>query len=245
LVISKVDTVLVIDESMLDPFASLVGAARSQRLAIFDLDRTLVPGSSLVTLGRALVAHGLVSRRRLAGAGLRNVVFQRFGSGDSGVERIRDRALAVFAGVERVALLWALDDAAQRVVADVTPSARALLDQHLDAGDFCVVLSASPHELVERVSGRLGAHRGAGTRAEVVDGRLSGRLDGAFCYGAGKLPCLVRALGPVDLSTASAYSDSISDRPLLEACGHPVAVNPDRKLRRLAEAEGWPLACVA
>jgi len=103
------------------------------------------------------------------------------------------------------------------------------------------VLSASPQELVEAIVAALGAHRGVGTRATVEDGRFTGGLDGPFCYGAGKLDRLVADVGPVDLRHAFAYADSASDLPVLLACGHPVAVNPDRGLRAVAEQRGWPV----
>ncbi|MEY2571670.1 MAG: hypothetical protein QOE63_2020 [Acidimicrobiaceae bacterium] len=120
-----------------------------------------------------------------------------------------------------------------------------LLEHHLAAGDFCVVLSASPHELVEVIGASLGAHRAIGTRAAVTDGYLTGELDGPFCYGPGKLARLRNALGPVDLHDAWAYADSRSDLPLLQACGHPVAVNPDRALRKVAARHEWPVITVS
>jgi phosphoserine phosphatase len=99
-----------------------------------------------------------------------------------------------------------------------------------------VLLSASPHELVERIDRDLGVHRSIGSNAEITGG-----LEGPLCYGPGKLDALQQALGDVDLDRAFAYADSASDLPLLRACGHPVAVNPDRALRRVAHAAGWPV----
>ena len=114
------------------------------------------------------------------------------------------------------------------------PGARWLLDRHLAAGEFCVIVSASPQPLVEAAARALGAQRAVGTRAEVCDGRFTGRLEGPFCHGRGKLARLWVELGTADLSRATAYSDSVSDLPLLTASGRPVAVNPDRRLRREA-----------
>jgi HAD superfamily hydrolase (TIGR01490 family) len=130
---------------------------------------------------------------------------------------------------------------AGRLAADVGPSARFLLDHHRGAGDFCVLLSSSPQELVGLVGRELGMHRSIGTRAAVADGRYTGDLDHPFCYGAGKVEALRLALGDVGLRGAFAYADSASDLPLLRACGHPVAVNPDRTLRRVAGRFGWPV----
>ncbi len=127
-------------------------------------------------------------------------------------------------------------------VARLVPhAARRLVSQHVELGDYCVVLSSSPQELVERVAANIGVQRGVGTRTEVVDGCFTGRLDGPFCHSDGKLARLRDELGVVDLSRAFAYSDAGSDLPLLSACGYPVAVNPDRRLRSAARAGGWPI----
>ena len=149
--------------------------------------------------------------------------------------------LASFSGVVQAPLLSVLVEVASEVAASVYPGARWLLEEHLERGDFCIVLSASPHELVSAVSGLLGAHRGVGTVAEVVDGCYTGRLSGPFCQGRGKLDRLAQEVGPVQLSQAAAYSDSSSDLVLLRSCRRPVAVNPDRALRAAARASGWPI----
>jgi HAD superfamily hydrolase (TIGR01490 family) len=145
------------------------------------------------------------------------------------------------AGRAAAPLLEAARSMGGALAREVAPAARFLLQRHLAAGDFCIVLSASPHELVEAVTVALGAHRAVGTRIEVVDGVLTGRLDGPFCYGTGKLEGLEREVGRLDLATATAYADSGSDLPLLERCGTAVAVNPDAELRRWAAREGWPV----
>jgi HAD superfamily hydrolase (TIGR01490 family) len=223
-----------------------LGSRRPERrhtgaVAIFDLDRTLLRGSSLVDLGRALVDRRVVGRALLARHAVGAAVFAGRGLGASAVDRVRERLLAAAAGRPWEDLHSVVRDVAPEIARRVYPGARWLLERHRDAGDFCVVLSASPQELVEAVAAELGAHRGVGTRAEVADGRLTGRLDGPFCHGAGKLERLCADVGPVDLHRASAYGDSASDLPLLAACGWPVAVNPDRELLAAARASGWPV----
>jgi HAD superfamily hydrolase (TIGR01490 family) len=210
-------------------------------LAVFDLDRTLLPGSSLLALGRALAAAGVVSRRRLASALVQERRYRARGAVDGEVDRLRAEALAHVTGVERTAMLELAATVARRLRDGITPAARHVVERHLVAGDFVVVLSASPQELVDAIVAELGAHRGVGTRAEVVDGRYTGRLDGPFCYGAGKLQRLFADVGRIPLWSASAYADSASDLPVLEACGHPVAVHPDRHLRAVARQRGWPI----
>jgi hypothetical protein len=106
------------------------------------------------------------------------------------------------------------------------------------------VLSASPTEIVSRVADAAGLELGIGTTSELdADGRYTGDLAGPFCYGQGKAEIL-RDLAEregYDLSACYAYSDSVSDLPMLEAVGHPVAVNPEPELRDLAEERGWPI----
>jgi phosphoserine phosphatase len=133
------------------------------------------------------------------------------------------------------------EEVGARLVGEMSPSARMLVHRHLLAADFCVVLSASPQELVDAVVYGLGAHRGVGTRVEVVDGHLTGELVGPFCYGGGKLERLRMELGDVELEAAWAYADSMSDLPLLERAAHAVAVRPDRSLRRIARERSWPI----
>ncbi len=210
-------------------------------VALFDLDRTLVRGSSAIALARALVAHGVIQRRELLGAAARNNLFRRRGASDGTAERFKLKVLSVMSGHERGPLLEIADSVAARLVAEMSPAARSLVDRHLLAGDFTVVLSASPHELVEGVVFALGAHRAVGTRAKHVDGRFTGELNGPFCYGPSKLERLRMELGSVELDRPWAYADSASDLPVLRAAARPVAVNPDRTLSHIARAEGWPV----
>lgn len=218
-----------------------VGRRPGRGLALFDLDRTLVPGSSLLELARAWNGGSGASATRMAGAIALNAVFARRGVGVRRTEQVRDAALAEVAGYPVQAMTELTHVVGRRVAAGAFPAATWLVARHRAAGDVCVVLSASPHELVAVVADALGAHHGVGTRGEVHDGLYTGRLNGAFCHGAGKLARLEDHLGPVDLDDATAYGDSLSDLPVLRACGHPVAVNPDRRLRAVAEAEGWPI----
>jgi HAD superfamily hydrolase (TIGR01490 family) len=211
------------------------------RLAVFDLDRTLLPGASVVALVRELAARRLITRRRLVQAGVEHAVYKRRGSTDAQIERVRGRALAIIAGLDREPLQEVAEVVAVQLVAEIGPAARMLLGHHLTAGDFCVLLSTSPLELVERIGRALGVQRSIGTRAEIAAGRYTGGLDGPLCYGPGKVEALGLTLGEIDLTDAFAYADSASDLPLLRACGHPVAVNPDRTLRRVARGAGWPV----
>lgn len=210
-------------------------------MAVFDLDRTLIRGSSLSLYGRELVRQGLVPRSTVARHALLELAFQRRGVGAARIDHLVSTLLDASTGRPAERLFAVARGMGAALAAEVHPTARFLLQRHLDAGDFCIVLSASPHELVEAVTAALGAHRAVGTRIDSVDGVLTGRLDGPFCYGRGKLEALEREIGRVDLTTATAYADSGSDLPLLERCGTAVAVNPDAELRRWAARERWPV----
>ena len=207
--------------------------------ALFDLDRTLIPGSSLVHVGRVAVRCGLVSPLMLMRGLVEDARFRTQGSSDDQVGRLHKRLLAMAEGVEADRGEELAEMAAPAIVRDVRPRLRRVLDDHLQQGHVCVVLSASPDEVVREVARRLGADLGLGTRAEVADGRYTGRLRGEPCYGPGKMLRLDTAALPIDLRTSYAYADSSSDLPVLEAVGHPVAVRPDKRLRAVAEERGW------
>jgi phosphoserine phosphatase len=118
-----------------------------------------------------------------------------------------------------------------------------LLDRHRHAGRDTFIVSAAPQEIVEPLAHSFGMTSGIGTRSVVVDGRYTGELDGPFCYGPGKVEAMVELANwnGYELDQCYAYSDSASDLPMLEAVGHPVAVNPDAKLERHARRNGWPI----
>lgn len=211
------------------------------RAAVFDLDRTLLAGSSLVALARVMARSGLLSGQQLLTGLAMDQVFRRRGATDEDVDRLRTIALRQVAGTEVAPLRALTDEVGRRLSGQVLPGARMLLRRHREAGDFIVILSASPQELVEAIATRLGAQRAVGTRAQIDGTRYTGQLDGAFCYGSGKVERLEQDLGPGSLDAATAYADSVSDLPVLEACREPVAVNPDRQLHRVAKARHWPV----
>jgi len=210
-------------------------------VAVFDLDRTLIPGSSLALFGRELVRRGMVRRTTVARHAAHELGFRRQGLGAARLDSLVHRLLDAAAGEPAEPLRQVARSMGPELAGQVPVAARWLLERHLGRGDFVVILSASPQELVEAITNELGAHRAVGTRLEVDRDTLTGRLDGPFCYGQGKVECLERDVGPIDLSTATAYADSGSDLPLLERCGTAVAVNPDRELRRWAERARWPM----
>ncbi|GAA1482561.1 hypothetical protein GCM10009624_30010 [Gordonia sinesedis] len=124
----------------------------------------------------------------------------------------------------------------------VFPGAAALIASHRRRGHDVIIVSASGLEVVEPIGAMLGVDRIRASRMKVVDGRYAGELD-FYCYGDQKAEAVAaEALEHgYDLTRCYAYSDSVTDLPMLSAVGHPVAVNPDRQLRRIAGERGWPV----
>jgi HAD superfamily hydrolase (TIGR01490 family) len=216
-------------------------AASSREAAFFDLDRTLMAGSSGFHWVRAARGAGLVTRRRLAADAWINLRFRLQGSTDAGTDKVRERVGQLIAG-RRVRDLERL---APKVLAGVLPRLYPqMLDvayRHQDAGRRVYIVTAASQEMAALLAHVLGFDGGIGSRSEIVNGHYTGRPGGPFTYREGKADA-VRALAAaegIDLGASYAYSDSESDLPMLRAVGHPVAVNPDAVLARMAREEGW------
>jgi HAD superfamily hydrolase (TIGR01490 family) len=215
--------------------------------AFFDLDGTLIRGSANIPFALAAFRRGFVPPRDLARDLWNGAAFLVQGASDDRAAAVRERILRAVAGHPVADVVALGDDFLPGVAARVTPEARGLLADHARSGHDRIVVSATSQEIVERLAQRLGMEDGAGTRSEVVDGRYTGRLAGPFCYGAGKAD-VVRELAAArgyDLAACFAYSDSVSDLPMMEAVGHPVVVNPEPELRAVAAERGWPVVEVA
>jgi len=209
--------------------------------AFFDLDKTLIEGSSALHFGRAAYKNGMLSRRQLAKDVLANVRFRLHGSTDEGTDALRQRILDSLAG-QRVTDLQRLGP---DVLAGILPLLyKEVLEEawsHQDAGRPTYIVTAASNELAEVLAAVLVLDGGIGMRAEVRDGVYTGKQAGPFTYREGKAQA-IRELAEregIDLAESYAYSDSESDLPMLRAVGHPVAVNPDPALERIAREEGW------
>jgi len=212
--------------------------------AFFDLDRTLISGSSAFVFGVAAWRADMMKGGQLVRDGLGALGFKLFGDlGGNGAERVRERILGAVQGSEQAVLLSLNETVLPKLLERVRPESKELIEKHRERGHATYIVSASPKELVGPLALALGMTDGIGTVSKVVDGRYTGDLDGPFCYGPGKVEAiasLARWEG-FDLQQCYAYSDSISDLPMLEAVGHPVAVNPDTKLERIATRRSWPV----
>lgn len=211
--------------------------------AFFDLDRTLISGSSAFSFGVTAWRQQLMPTGDLLGDAAAAIVFRWFGSTDGRSEAVRERFLAAVAGVELSDLEEVGHAMVPRLVSRVRPESNALIKMHQEAGRDTYIVSASPQEIVGRLAGALGMTGGIGTQGEIVDGRYTGRLTGHFVYGEGKARAMeeLAALRGYDLSLCYSYSDSISDLPMMNLVGHPVAVNPDGELADFARKRGWPI----
>ena len=209
--------------------------------AFFDLDRTLMAGSSAFQFGRAAYRNGLVNRRVLARDAWENILFRLRGSTDAGTDALRARIGELLTGVRVRDLQRLAPDVLAGVLPRLYPQMLELAYRHQDAGRPIVICTAASQEMAELMAVVLTFDGAVGSVSEVVDGQYTGRPGGPFTYREGKAQA-IRALAEregIDLSASWGYSDSESDLPMLRAVGHPVAVNPDKALARVAREEGW------
>ena len=220
-------------------------AASRPRAAFIDVDKTLLPGSSLYLFARGLYRRGFYSLRDILGFAVGQLTFRLTGAeGQAGMDAARENALAFIEGKRRSDLVQLGHDIVVEVIGPrIYPGMRRVIDAHHAEGDHTYLVTAAPRELAEGIAAYLGMDGALGTEAELVEGVYTGRLLGPVLHGPAKLDAVVALADRkgFDLRECSAYSDSVNDRPLLEGVGHPVAVNPDRVLRELAVKRGWPV----
>jgi HAD superfamily hydrolase (TIGR01490 family) len=223
--------------------AADAGDARSTRAAaFFDLDRTLMEGSSAFQFGRAAYKAGLLSRRQLITDAVANVRFRLRGSTDADTHSLRDRISASLAGTRVRDMERLGPDVLARILPRIYPQMLAIAYEHQDAGRRVYIATAASSELADMLARVLSLDGGIGSQfSEVRDGVFTGEPTGLFIYGAGKARAIeeLAAREGIDLGESYAYSDSASDLPMLRLVGHPVVVNPDSELLRLAREEGW------
>lgn len=211
--------------------------------AFFDLDRTVIAKSSALAFGRPFYRDGLIRRRDVVKAAYAQLAFRIGGADEDAMARTRDYVAKLCEG-------WQVDQVRQ-IVAEaleelinpyIYAEAGHLIEEHQAAGRDVVLVSASGDEIVRPIGELLGVTEIIATRMAVEDGRYSGEIE-FYAAGAAKVQAVqsLAADRGYDLSRSYAYSDSSSDAPLLEAVGHPTAVNPDRGLRRIAAERDWPV----
>jgi HAD superfamily hydrolase (TIGR01490 family) len=218
------------------------GAGLQRPAAFFDLDRTLMAGSSGMHFARAAYRAGMVGRARLARWGLEHVRFRLRGSTDERTGQVLSQVREVLAGVPERDIERMGPDLLAGVLPRIYPEMLDEVRVHQDAGLPTFIVSAAGNGLVEMLARVLGMDGGIGTRYQVDgDGLLTGRIVEPFVYGKGKVAAMQRFSDAhdIDLAQSWAYSDSASDLPMLRAVGNPVAVNPDSELAKIASEQGW------
>ena len=211
--------------------------------AFFDLDKTIISRSSTLAFGPSFYRHGLISRTDMMRGALAQLRFRLRGADHRQMEKIRAHVSAACRG-------WPADRVTEIVTRQlqdlilpyVYAEARALLSEHRGAGQDVIIVSTSGHEVVAPIGALLGAESVIATRMRIADGRYTGEME-FYAYGEAKAAgvSLLAAERGYSLPDCFAYSDSVTDLPLLEIVGHPRVVNPDRALRRIAAVRGWPV----
>jgi HAD superfamily hydrolase (TIGR01490 family) len=210
--------------------------------AFFDLDKTLMAGSSGMPFARVAAQHGVVSRRQMARWGIDHLRYRLRGASDKATEAVLIAAREALTGVSERDLQRMWPEVLAGVLPRIYPQMLDVIHEHQDAGRPTFIVSAAGNDGVQSLAQVLAMDGGIGTRYELdSDGRYTGRLDGPFVYGKGKVKAMegFAAEHDIDLDVSYAYSDSASDLPMLRAVGHAVAVNPDSGLAAVAREEGW------
>lgn len=209
--------------------------------AFFDLDRTLMAGSSAYHFGRAMYKAGQMSRRQILSDAIDQIRFRLRGASDAAVNVLLDRVLEGIKGRRVVDLRRLTPDVLAGILPRVYPQMLAVVRDHQDAGRPAYIATAASQPAAEILAETLAMDGAIGTRWEIEEGVYTGQLDGPFAYGEGKATALreFAAANGIELSTSWAYTDAASDLPMLEAVGHPVAVNPDAELAEIAQRHGW------
>jgi HAD superfamily hydrolase (TIGR01490 family) len=217
-------------------------AARPQA-AFFDLDKTIIARSSTFAFSKEFQAGGLISRGAVLRSAYAQFVYMVGGADHDQMEKMRQFMSQLCAGWDVQTVTDIVADTLHNIVDPlVYDEAVNLIEEHHAAGRDVIIVSTSGAEMVEPIGQMLGADHVVATRMEVADGKYTGKIR-FYAYAENKAKAvrdLARKRG-YDLAQCYAYSDSITDLTMLEAVGHPYAVNPDKELRRAAKEHDWPV----
>ncbi len=210
--------------------------------AFFDLDKTVIAKASMVAFGRPLYDAGMISRWLVVRAMWSNAIFHYMGADEERMRKFRESALKITTGWDQALISAIVRDTLHEVIEPIVyAEALDLIREHQAAGRRVFIISASPEEIVAPLAQFLGVDEAIASRAELdEDGRYTGAVE-FWSYGPYKAEAIREAAvrHGIDLDASYAYSDSATDLPMLEAVGHPVVVNPDRDLARVARERGW------
>ncbi len=211
--------------------------------AFFDLDKTIIAKSSTFAFSRPFQAGGLITRRAVLRSTYAQFVYLVGGADHDQMEKMRQFMSQLCAGWDVATVREIVAETLHHIVDPlVYDEAVCLIEEHRAAGRDIVIVSASGSELVGPIGELLGADRVVASRLEIVEGKYTGEIS-YYAYGHVKADAMRELAEEVgyDLAECYGYSDSITDVPMLDAVGHPHAVNPDRDLRKVAAANGWPV----
>lgn len=209
--------------------------------AFFDLDKTLMSGSSSMEFARVARDRGIISRTQVVRWGVDHLKFRLRGATDEETAQVLAVAQESIGGspASLIDRMW--PDVLAGILPRIYPRMLAEVHRHQDEGRLVFIVSAAGSDMVESLARILGMDGGIGTRYRIADGRYTGELDGPFVYGPGKVTAMkeISAARGIDLASSWAYSDSRSDLPMLEAVGNAVVVNPDPELTSIALSRDW------
>lgn len=211
-------------------------------LAIFDLDNTLIAGDSDHSWGEFLVEKQLVD---VVAYRIQNDLFyEQYKEGTLDILAYQRFALAPLSRFSLQELSDLHDEFLAKYIQPLMlPKAQALLQQHREQGDFLLIITATNSFITHPIARLLDVDDILATDGEIVDGRYTGEIVGTACFQGGKVTRLNEWLASNNFSLSDSYfySDSINDLPLLEQVTNPVAVDPDDRLRKIAEERQWPV----
>jgi HAD superfamily hydrolase (TIGR01490 family) len=218
-------------------------ATAPRTAAFFDLDKTVIAKSSTLAFSKPFFNQGLLNRRAVLKASYAQFFFLMSGADHDQMDRMRSYVTGMCTGWDVEQVKAVVNETLHDIVDPlVFAEAAELIADHRLCGRDVVVVSASGEEIVGPIARALGATHAMATRMVVQDGKYTGEIE-FYCYGDGKASA-IRELGTLEgyaLEHCYAYSDSVTDLPMLSAVGHPAVVNPDRALRKEAAARGWPV----
>jgi HAD superfamily hydrolase (TIGR01490 family) len=216
---------------------------RVMEAAFFDLDKTIISRSSSLALSRPMYRAGMVTRGQLVRGAYAQLVYALVGADEKKMDRLKEGMLQLTRGWDRNEVERLVEEVLIEVIDPfVYQEALDLMELHRSEGRDIYIVSSSPEEVVRPLARHVGVAGVLATRARIEDGRYTGELE-FYCYGDAKAEAIrtLAAARGIDLGSSYAYSDSATDLPMLRAVGHPVAVNPDKELRKEAETEAWDI----
>jgi HAD superfamily hydrolase (TIGR01490 family) len=216
----------------------------AMQAAFFDLDKTIIARSSTLAFTGHLYRAGMLGRRALARAAMGQLMYMLFGADEDQLAKARDAMLRLTKGWDRAQIERIVEEALEEVVAPlVFAEALFLIDEHMREGRKVFIVSASPYEVVHPLARYIGVEDVIATQAKVDEnGLYTGEVE-LYAFGPEKAKA-VQAVADeqgISLADSYAYTDSITDLPLLELVGNPHTVNPEKELRTIAEQRGWPI----